>query len=68
MVAKKRVTRSHANFYAAVIPFEWKQMKADHLLAIVVAAGLIFVVTHAQSRFDICRRQGQKNIACVLQF
>lgn len=43
-------------------------MSTDKVLAVVLIAGLIFVVGHAQSRFDKCRALGQKNIDCVLSF
>jgi hypothetical protein len=43
-------------------------LSADKVLAIVLIAGLIFVVGYGQSRFDHCRKIGQKNIDCVLSF
>jgi hypothetical protein len=43
-------------------------MKVEHIVFVVFTIGLVFVVGHAQSRFDICRRQGQKTIGCVMQF
>lgn len=43
-------------------------VSADKIFAFVLVAGLIFIVGHAQSRFDKCRELGQKNIDCVLSF
>lgn len=40
----------------------------DKVFAVILVAGLIFIVGHAQSRFDKCRALGQKNIDCVLSF
>ncbi|NJR39656.1 MAG: hypothetical protein HC781_13625 [Leptolyngbyaceae cyanobacterium CSU_1_4] len=40
----------------------------DKVFAVVLVGGLIFIVAHAQSRFDHCRALGQKNIDCVLSF
>jgi hypothetical protein len=43
-------------------------ISTDKVFAFVLVAGLIFMVVHAQSRFDQCRSLGQKNIDCVLSF
>lgn len=43
-------------------------ISTDKVVAFVLIAGLIFMVGHAQSRFDKCRALGQKNIDCVLSF
>jgi hypothetical protein len=43
-------------------------ISADKVFAGVLVAGLIFMIVHAQSRFDLCRSRGQKNIDCVLSF
>ncbi|MBW4465778.1 MAG: hypothetical protein KME07_10120 [Pegethrix bostrychoides GSE-TBD4-15B] len=44
------------------------KIEADKIILLVILVGLVFLVGHAQSRFDICRRIGQKNIGCVLKF
>jgi hypothetical protein len=55
---------SYVTFYTA-----WNYMiSTDKVFAVVLVAGLVFVVAHAQSRFDKCRAMGQKNIDCVLSF
>mgnify|MGYP006910490360 CR=1 FL=1 len=43
-------------------------MDAEKVTVLVILVGLVFLVGHAQSRFDICRNMGQKNIGCVLKF
>ncbi|HEY9627278.1 MAG TPA: hypothetical protein V6C84_08245 [Coleofasciculaceae cyanobacterium] len=43
-------------------------MKANTVVLIVFLAGLVFLVGHAQSRFDTCKQQRQKTIACVFEF
>ena len=42
-------------------------MDAEKVTVLVILVGLVFLVGHAQSRFDICRNMGQKNIGCVLK-
>jgi len=43
-------------------------MDAEKTTLLVILVSLLFLVGHAQSRFDICRNMGQKNIGCVLSF
>lgn len=45
-------------------------LKADteKVTLLVIMIGLVVVVGHAQSRFDLCRSRGQKTISCVLDF
>jgi hypothetical protein len=43
-------------------------VSADKVFAVFLIAGLVFLVGHAQSRFDKCRSIGEKNIDCVLSF
>lgn len=43
-------------------------MSGEKVLLIVILVGLIALAGHAQSRFDYCKRLGQKTIGCVLQF
>jgi hypothetical protein len=43
-------------------------ISVDKLVAVVFVGALIFMVGHAQSRFDQCKAIGQKNIDCVLSF
>jgi hypothetical protein len=43
-------------------------MKGNTVFLIAFIAGVVLIVGHAQSRFDICKRQGQKTIECVFAF
>jgi len=43
-------------------------MDAEKVTVLAILVGLVFLVGQAQSRFDICRNMGQKNIGCVLKF
>jgi hypothetical protein len=43
-------------------------VSTDKVFAVVLVAGLIFMVSHALSRVDTCRAMGEKNIDCVLSF
>jgi hypothetical protein len=44
------------------------KMDTEKVTLLVILVGLVFLVGHAQSRFDVCRNTGQKNIGCVLNF
>lgn len=44
------------------------RIDGEKVLLIVVAMSLVFLVGHAQSRFDACKSIGQKSLSCVLQF
>jgi hypothetical protein len=43
-------------------------VSTDKVFAVILIVGIVFMVGHAQSRFDKCRSMGQKNIDCVLSF
>jgi hypothetical protein len=43
-------------------------MNGSTVVFIVFLMGVVLVVGHAQSRFDICKQQRQKTIECVMQF
>lgn len=43
-------------------------MKGSTIFLLVFLVGAVFLVGHAQSRFDVCKQQRQKTIQCVFQF
>jgi hypothetical protein len=47
----------------------WRYMgKSETTIVAIVLAVVIFFVWYGQSRFDECKRAGQKNLTCVFQF
>lgn len=40
----------------------------DKIVLLAIVVGLVFLVGHAQSRFDLCRSMGEKNMGCVFGF
>lgn len=43
------------------------RIDGEKVLLIAVVVGLVFLVGHAQSRFDLCRSMGEKNLSCIFQ-
>jgi hypothetical protein len=40
----------------------------DKIVLLAIVIGLVFFVGHAQSRFNLCRSMGEKNMSCVFGF
>lgn len=43
------------------------RIDGEKVFLMVVVVSLVFLVGHAQSRFDICKSMGQKNLSCVFE-
>jgi hypothetical protein len=44
------------------------RIDGEKVLLMFFVVSLVFLVGHAQSRFDVCRSMGQKTLSCVFQF
>jgi hypothetical protein len=43
------------------------RIDGEKIFLMAVVVGLVFLVGHAQSRFDVCKSMGEKNLSCVFE-